>query len=48
MKRVKAGVRYRKTDDFGKAKMGKNERVDMYAHRLETLARKKFGDESIM
>ena len=45
---MKAGVRYRKTDDFGKAKMGKNERVDMYAHRLETLARKKFGDESIM
>ena len=47
VKRVKAGVRYRKTNDFEKAKMGKTEQVDMYAYRLETLARKKFGDEGI-
>ena len=27
--------------------MGKNGRIYMYDHILETLARKKFGDESI-
>ena len=47
VRRVKAGVKYRKVNDFDKARRGKNERIDMYAHRLETLARKKFGDEDV-
>jgi cellular nucleic acid-binding protein len=47
VKRVKGGVKYRKVNDFNKARMRKSERLDMYAQRLETLARKKFGDEGI-
>lgn len=47
VKRVKSGVKYRKKNDFEDAQMGKNERLDMYAHRLESLARKRFGDEGI-
>ncbi|RXG71119.1 hypothetical protein Avbf_04773 [Armadillidium vulgare] len=47
VRRVKGGVKYRKVNDFDKARMGKNERLDLYAHRLETLARKKFGDEDV-
>ena len=47
VRRVKGGVKYRKRNDFEDAKMEKNEGIDMYAHRLETLARKKFGDEGI-
>lgn len=47
VRRVKAGVRFHKVNDFDKVKLGKNEAIDMYAHRLETLARKKFGDEGI-
>src|SRR5678816_1141752 len=30
-----------------RARRGKSERIDMYAHRLETLARKKFGDDDV-
>ena len=47
VRRVKAGIKYKRSRDFEKARMGKNESVDMYAHRLETLARKKFGNEGI-
>ena len=47
VERMKGSVRYRKKNDFVDARMGVNETVDMYAHRLETLARKKFGDEGI-
>ena len=47
VKRVKTGVKYRKKSGFDDAKMGRNEDVDIYAHRLETLARKKYGNEGI-
>src|SRR5678816_2104303 len=47
VERVKGGVKYRRVNDFDKARRGKNERLDNYAHRLETLARVKFGDEGI-
>ena len=47
VRRVKTVIKYRRSRDFKKARMGENESVDMYAHRLETLARKKFGDEWI-
>ena len=45
--RIKAGVKFRKVNDFDKVRMGKNERIDVYVHRIETLARKKFGDDGI-
>ena len=45
--RIKAGVKFRKVNDFDKVRMGKNERINVYVHRIETLARKKFGDEDI-
>src|SRR5678815_2944257 len=47
VERVKGGVKYRKVHDFDKARQGKSERLDMYAHRLETLARMKFGNEDV-
>ena len=45
--RIKASVHYKRKDDFSKAKMLKNEGLLTYAHRLETLARIKFGDHGI-
>ena len=45
--RMKAGVRYKNKNDFEEARMNKDESVDMYAYRLETLARKKYGDDGI-
>src|SRR5678815_2520318 len=39
--------KYRKVNDFDKARRDRSERIDMYAHRLETLARKKFGDDDV-
>lgn len=47
VKRVKVGVKYRKRSEFEEARMGRNEKVELYVHRLETLARRKFGDEGI-
>lgn len=44
---VKDGVKYRKTNEFEKTKMERGERVDMFAHQLEALALKKFGNEGI-
>src|SRR5215469_12104882 len=35
--RIKAGIKYKKRDHFEKARMGKGEAIDEYAHRLETL-----------
>src|SRR5215469_15148916 len=45
--RIKGGIKYRKKNDFQNARMGKQERIDHFAHRLETLARKRFGDDRI-
>src|SRR5215469_10308580 len=45
--RIKGGIKYRKRNDFQNAKKGKQEQIDHFAHRLETLARKRFGDEGI-
>src|SRR5215469_4401678 len=45
--RIKGGIKYRKKNDFQNARIGKQERVDHFAHRLETLARKRFGDDRI-
>src|SRR5215469_8532356 len=45
--RIKAGIKYKKRDHFQKARMGKEEAIDEYAHRLETLAWKKFGDQDM-
>ena len=47
VKRMKGSVKYRKKDLFEDARMGKDERVGIYAQRLETLAREKFGDDDI-
>ena len=46
-KRIKRGVQYKKTNDFEKARRGKNEEVGTYVSRLETPGRAKFGDEGI-
>src|SRR5215469_1413656 len=45
--RVKAGIKYKKRDQFEKARMEKDEAIDEYAHRLETLAWKKFGNQDM-
>ena len=47
VRRVKGGVKYRKKNEFAEARMEKGEKLETYAHRLESLARKKFGDEGI-
>ena len=47
VRRIKGGVKYRKRNDFEEARMEKGERLETYAHRLESLARKKYGDEEI-
>ena len=47
VERMRLSVNYRKKSRFEEACMKKGERVDLYAHRLETLARKKFGDKDI-
>ena len=36
---MKAGVTYRRVNELGKERLGKAERIGMYAHRLETLER---------
>ena len=41
-KRIKRGVQYKRTNDFEKARRGKNEEVGTYVRRLA-----KFGDEGI-
>src|SRR5215469_16157509 len=45
--RIKTGIKYRKRNEFQNAKLERHERIDEFAHRLETLARKKFGDHKI-
>ena len=45
--RVKDGVKYKKKNAFEEAKMKDGESLEAYAHRLETLARKKYGSKSI-
>ena len=47
VRRLKGSVRYRKKDMFEDARMEKGEKVGVYAQRLETLAREKFGDDDI-
>jgi len=45
--RIKGSVRYQKKDDFERASMKEGESIDGYAHRLETVARRKYGNENI-
>lgn len=45
--RIRGSIRFKRKDDFEKVRMLKNENLDSYAHRLETLARKKYGNEGI-
>ncbi|XP_066967753.1 uncharacterized protein [Macrobrachium rosenbergii] len=47
MKRMKGSVVYKKDDRFEEAKMKPGEEVGLYAHRLEALARRKYGEEGI-
>ena len=47
VERQKRSVKYKRRDDFEKAKMKKNESLEEYAYRLETLARVKFGSNGI-
>ena len=47
VRRIKGGVKYRKRNYFEEARMEKGEKLETYAHRLESLARKKYGDENI-
>ncbi|XP_068226751.1 uncharacterized protein [Palaemon carinicauda] len=47
VKRMKGSVRYKRKNDFDEARMKVGEAISMYVCRLETLARKKYGDEGI-
>ncbi|XP_068238631.1 uncharacterized protein, partial [Palaemon carinicauda] len=47
VKRIKGSVRYKHKNDFDEVRMDAGEAISMYVCRLETLARKKYGDESI-
>ena len=47
VRRIKGGVKYRKKNEFEEARMERGERLETYAQRLESLARKKFGNEEI-
>ncbi|XP_068221841.1 uncharacterized protein [Palaemon carinicauda] len=47
VKRMKGSVRYKRKNDFDEARMNAGEAISMYVCRLETLARKKYGDEGI-
>ena len=47
VRRIKGGIKYRKKNEFEEARMDRGEKLETYAHRLESLARKKFGDDNI-
>ncbi|XP_068229112.1 uncharacterized protein, partial [Palaemon carinicauda] len=47
VKHMKGSVRYKRKNDFDEARMNAGEAISMYVCRLETLARKKYGDEGI-
>ena len=47
VRRVKGGVKYKKKNAFGEARMREGESLEGYACRLESSARKKFGKEGI-
>lgn len=47
VKRIRGSVRYKRRDDFERVRMNQGENLDIYAYRLETLARQKFGDGGI-
>ncbi|XP_068227298.1 uncharacterized protein [Palaemon carinicauda] len=47
VKRMKGSVKYKRKNDFDEARMNAGEAISMYVCRLETLARKKYGDEGI-
>ncbi|XP_068227433.1 uncharacterized protein [Palaemon carinicauda] len=47
VKRMKGNVRYNRKNGFDEAHMNAGEAISMYVCRLETLARKKYGDEGI-
>ncbi|XP_068209447.1 uncharacterized protein, partial [Palaemon carinicauda] len=47
VKRMKGSVRYKRRNNFDEARMNAGEAILMYICRLETLARKKYGDEGI-
>ncbi|XP_066959067.1 uncharacterized protein [Macrobrachium rosenbergii] len=46
-RRMKASVKYKRKNGFDEARMKAGETLSLYACRLETLARKKFGDDGI-
>ncbi|XP_066964919.1 uncharacterized protein [Macrobrachium rosenbergii] len=46
-RRMKASVKYKRKNEFDEARMKAGETLSLYACRLETLARKKFGDDGI-
>ena len=47
VKRMKESVKYKRVNEFEKARMGKSESVNMYAHRLESMARTRYGDDDV-
>ena len=47
VRRIKGGVKYKKRNEFEEAHMEKGEKLENYAQRLESLARKKYGDDRI-
>ncbi|XP_068220171.1 uncharacterized protein [Palaemon carinicauda] len=47
VKRMKGSVKYKRKNDFDEARMNAGEAISMYVCRLETLARKKYGNEGI-
>ena len=47
VRRIKGGIKYRKKNEFEEARMEKGEKLETFAHRLESLAREKFGDDGI-
>ncbi|XP_068221724.1 uncharacterized protein [Palaemon carinicauda] len=47
VRRMKGSVKYKRKNDFDEARMNAGEAISMYVCRLETLARKKYGDEGI-
>ncbi|XP_066983487.1 uncharacterized protein DDB_G0283697-like [Macrobrachium rosenbergii] len=44
---LKASVKYKRKNEFDEVRMKAGETLSLYACRLETLARKKFGDDGI-
>ncbi|MEL6605960.1 MAG: hypothetical protein AAFP20_22335, partial [Cyanobacteria bacterium J06614_10] len=47
VRRMRDSVNFQKGSKFEDCRMEEGERVDLYAHRLETLARQKYGNEGI-